>query len=200
MQNVKREVQQPNVIQTPLYAAYSLIDCGAIMTFTKDSAHIYYNNYNNQPGDACTSLMAVFKSLSVDDKLAVLWYAYTEMGRSIAPAATGSARLHLAEGLLNQIKQISHFGQLQVIRDLAEKKDTQISRSYGILSANTKLAFWYELSELMVKGFVVPMPDGYQISRNGVQVLEALKLLDFGQQITVLRKIVTDMGVDPLAD
>ncbi|MFO5437107.1 MAG: orange carotenoid protein N-terminal domain-containing protein, partial [Dolichospermum sp.] len=51
-----------------------------------------------------------------------------------------------------------------------------------------------------VKGFVIPVPAGYQLSRDGSQVLETLKELDFGQQITVLRKVVSDMGVDPLAD
>lgn len=170
------------------------------MTFTSDSASTRLSNtfkYGTQPGDAVASTTAVFQSLSVDDQLAVLWYAYTEMGRSITPAATGAARLQLAEGLLNQIKQMSHAEQLNVMRDLAAKRNTQICRSYGILSNNTKLAFWYELSELMVQGFVVPMPIGYQLSRDGAQVLEAIKELDFGQQITVLRKVVAEMGIDP---
>jgi hypothetical protein len=52
----------------------------------------------------------------------------------------------------------------------------------------------------MVKGFVVPVPANYKISRDGAQVLETIKGLDFGQQITVFRKIAADMGVDPLAD
>jgi hypothetical protein len=33
-----------------------------------------------------------------------------------------------------------------------------------------------------------------------VQVLAAIKALDFGQQISVLRQVVADMGVDPLAE
>ncbi|AKG24106.1 orange carotenoid protein N-terminal domain-containing protein [Calothrix sp. 336/3] len=170
------------------------------MTFTTDSAQNRFANafnYSQPLTDAVTSTTAVFKSLSVDDQLAVLWFTYTEMGRSITPAATGVARLQLAEGLLNQIKQMSHEQQLQVMRDLAASKNTPISRSYGILSTNTKLAFWYELSELMTQGLVVPVPPNYQLSRDGFQVLETLKKLDFGQQITVLRKVVTDMGIDP---
>ncbi|NET73396.1 MAG: orange carotenoid protein, partial [Sphaerospermopsis sp. SIO1G2] len=131
---------------------------------------------------------------------AVLWYAYTEMGKSITPAATGSARLQLAEGLLNKIKEMSHPEQLEAMRDLAAQKNTQVSRAYGILSPNTKLAFWYELAVLMTKGFVIPVPPGYQISRDGAQVLATIQGLDFGQQITVFRKVVTEMGVDPLAD
>ncbi|MBD2773517.1 orange carotenoid protein N-terminal domain-containing protein [Iningainema tapete] len=171
------------------------------MTFTTDPAQSRLNkafHHRIPTGDGVTSIATVFKSLLVDDQLTVLWFAYTEMGRSIAPAATGAARLQLANGLLNQIKQMSHDKQLQVIRDLAAQKNTEFSRSYGTLSANTKLAFWYELSELMVKGYVVPMPAGYQISRDGAQILEAIKQLDFGEQIALLRKIVIDMGVDPL--
>ena len=171
------------------------------MTFTSDSASTRFSGtFNYKTTDAIPATIAVFKALSIDDQLAVLWYAYTEMGRSITPAATGAARLQLAEGLLNQIKQMSHPEQLEVMRDLSAQRNTPISRAYGILSVNTKLAFWYELSELMVKGFVIPVPAGYQLSRDGSQVLETLKELDFGQQITVLRKVVSDMGVDPLAD
>lgn len=171
------------------------------MTFTSDSASTRFSGtFNYKTTDAIPATIAVFKALNIDDQLAVLWYAYTEMGRSITPAATGAARLQLAEGLLNQIKQMSHPEQLEVMRDLAAQRNTPISRAYGILSVNTKLAFWYELSELMVKGFVIPVPAGYQLSRDGSQVLETLKELDFGQQITVLRKVVSDMGVDPLAD
>jgi hypothetical protein len=172
------------------------------MSFSTDSIQNRFSNFNydTQLVDAVNSTVSVFKSLSVDDRLAVLWFAYTEMGRSITPAATGAARLQLAQGLLSQIKQMSHSEQLQAMRDLTAKNNTQVARAYSILSANTKLAFWYELSELMVKGFVVPMPSNYQLSRDGAQVLQAIKELDFGQQITVFRKIVTDMGVDPLAD
>jgi hypothetical protein len=51
------------------------------------------------------------------------------MGRSITPAATGAARLQLAEGLLNSVKQMSRGEQLQAMRDLASKKDTAIKRN-----------------------------------------------------------------------
>lgn len=149
--------------------------------------------------DAVPATTALFQRLSTDDQLAVLWYIYLEVGRSITPAAPGAARLQLAEGLLNQIKQMTFDEQLQVMRDLANNVDTPISRSYGVLSVNTKLAFWYELAELMAQGIVVPMPPGYQLSLEGQQVLNAIAQLEMGQQITVLRNAVVNMGVDPLA-
>lgn len=174
------------------------------MTFTSDSASINFMDKFIRTAEygesVVNSTISVFKTLNVDEQLAVLWFAYTEMGRSLTPAATGAARLRLAEGLLDQIKQMAQDEQLQAIRDLAAQKNTPVSRAYGTLSANTKLAFWYELSELMVKGLVVPVPSVYQLSRDGSQVLAALKELDFGQQITVLRRIISAMGVDPLTD
>ncbi|MGK7914870.1 MAG: orange carotenoid protein N-terminal domain-containing protein, partial [Prochloraceae cyanobacterium] len=76
------------------------------MTYTTDSALKYFSN--PQLADAVPATIALFKRLSVDDQLGLLWFAYTEIGRSITPAAPGAARLQFAEGLLNQIKQMSH--------------------------------------------------------------------------------------------
>ncbi len=171
------------------------------MVFTTNSLQNLSSNnlnYSNQV-DAVAIATESFKRLKIDDQLGVLWFAYTEMGKSITPAAPGAARLQLAEGLLTQIKEMSKEEQLQAMRDLAAKNNTQICRSYGVLSANTKLAFWYELAELMSKGIVIPVPVGYQLPQDGLQALATIRELDFGQQITVLRNAVVDMGVDPLA-
>ena len=172
------------------------------MTYSTDfRLSIVSNHYlSSNLADPVTATTAQFKQLTVDDQLAVLWYAYTEMGRSITPAAPGAARLQFAEGILAQIKKMAYDEQLQVMRDLASNANTPISRSYGVLSVNTKLAFWYQLGEMMVQGTVVPMPAGYQLSEAGRSVLEMIKQLDMGQQITVLRNTVVNMGVDPLAD
>ncbi|MUG93334.1 Red carotenoid-binding protein [Scytonema sp. UIC 10036] len=144
--------------------------------------------------------IALFEQLSVDDKLALLWFAYTELGRTITPAAPGAARLQLAEGLLNQIKKMSNDEQMQVMREMTDHVDTPLSRSYANFSVNTKLAFWYELGELMKQGIVTPVPPGYQMGAGVKVVLEAIQKLDPGQQITVLRNTVVDMGYDPGAD
>ncbi len=168
------------------------------MTYTTDSALKYFSN--PQLADAVPATIALFKRLSVDDQLGLLWFAYTEIGRSITPAAPGAARLQFAEGLLNQIKQMSHSEQLQVMRDLINKVKNPISRSYGVLSNNTKLAFWYKLAEFMAEGAVVGVPRSYQMSTPAKNLLAALQNLEFSQQITVLRKVVADMGVDPFAN
>jgi len=49
----------------------------------------------------------------------------------------------------------------------------------------------------MKQGIVAPIPTGYEMSRGVAAVLEAIKKLDPGQQITVLRNTVVDMGFEP---
>ena len=90
------------------------------MTYTTESAFSFASNRLNsdfQLADAVPATISLVKRLSTDDQLALLWYAYTEMGRSITPAAPGAARLQLAEGLLNSLKQMSHAQQLEAMRD-----------------------------------------------------------------------------------
>ncbi len=156
------------------------------------------NTFNSQTLNI-PSVTAQFQRLSTDDKLGLLWEIYTEIGRSITPAAPGAARLQFAEGLLNQIKQMPQNEQLEVMRDLVKKVSTPITRAYGSFTNNTKLAFWYQLAELMKAGIVIPVPPYYQLSREANTVLAAIQSLEFNQQITVLRNAVSDMGVDPLA-
>ncbi|AFY70731.1 Orange carotenoid-binding protein [Thalassoporum mexicanum PCC 7367] len=141
---------------------------------------------------------AQYKTLSTDDKLGLLWIAYTEIGRSITPAAPGAARLELAAGLLDQIKQMSYDEQLQTMRDLVEKRNTPVTRAYGVFTTNTKLGFWYVLAQLMDQKIVVPVPAGYQLSRDAKKAFETITLLEMSQQITVLRNAAAEMGVDPL--
>jgi hypothetical protein len=164
------------------------------MSLTIQSAQSIFSN--TQVPSLIPATIALFDQLNVDDQLAYLWYAYTEMGKTITPAAPGAARLQLAESLLTQIKLMSPEEQTKVMRDLASRADTPISRSYGFFSVNTKLAFWYELGELMKQGVVTPIPVGYQMSPGVKVVLEATQALDQGQQITVLRNTVVNMGFD----
>jgi hypothetical protein len=141
--------------------------------------------------------IARFNQLSAEDQLALIWYAYLEMGKTITIAAPGAARMQFAEPTLNQIRQLSFQDQSQVMCDLANRVDTPISRTYSIWSPNIKLGFWYRLGEWMEQGTVAPIPQGYQLSANAAAILNAIKGLEGGQQITVLRNAVVDMGFDP---
>ena len=57
-----------------------------------------------------------------------------------------------------------------------------------------------QLGEFMRQGKVAPIPQGYKLSANANSVLEAVKKVEQGQQITLLRNFVVDMGFDPSVD
>ncbi len=164
------------------------------MPFTIDSARNIFPS--TLSADAVPATIARFTQLSAEDQLALIWFAYLEMGKTITIAAPGAANMQFAEGTLDQIRQMSFGDQSQVMCDLANRADTPISRTYATWSANIKLGFWFRLGQWMEQGFVAPIPDGYQLSANAAAVLQAIRNLDSGQQITVLRNAVVDMGFD----
>ena len=136
------------------------------------------------------------KGLNVDDQLGLLWFVYTKMGKSITPAAPGASGSEIAEGLFNQVKELSHEEQLQVQRDIATNANTQISRQYGSLSPETKLAFWYFLAQGMDNGTIIPMPPNYELPQEGKDLLSQIEGMDFQQQIDFLRGAVLPMGAE----
>lgn len=145
--------------------------------------------------------LQAFQSLDTDQQLALFWFIYTEMGESITPAAPGASTVspEIAEGLFNQVKDLSHEEQLQVQRDLINHQNTQLTREYGALGDTTKLLFWYRLAQGMDNQTIIPMPPNYELSQPAQQLLQQIKQLEFNQQITLFRNIVAPMGVDPNA-
>ncbi|EDX83307.1 Orange carotenoid protein, N-terminal domain protein [Synechococcus sp. PCC 7335] len=146
--------------------------------------------------DAIPATTARFAQLSAEDQLALIWFAYLEMGQSITIAAPGAANLQFAENTLNAIKRMTPLEQSQAMCDLANRADTEVSRAYAVWTPNIKLGFWYRLGELMEQGLVAPIPEGYKLSANAAAVLQSIRDLESGQQITVLRNAVVDMGYD----
>ncbi|MBW4574684.1 MAG: orange carotenoid-binding protein [Aphanothece sp. CMT-3BRIN-NPC111] len=165
------------------------------MTFTIDSARSIFPN--TQVADAIPATVESFNQLSAEDQLALLWFAYTEMGTTITPAAMAAANMIFAENTLNEIKQMPALQQAQVMCDLVNQADTPICRTYSSFGMNVKLGFWYQLSEWMKEEIVAPIPKGYKLSANGADVLQAIRQLEGGQQLSVLRDTVVNMGYVP---
>ncbi|HHP7231869.1 MAG TPA: orange carotenoid-binding protein [Xenococcaceae cyanobacterium] len=164
------------------------------MPYSIDSARGIFPN--TLSADAVPALTARFNQLSAEDQLALIWFAYLEMGKTITVAAPGAANMQFAEPTLNQIKAMNFQEQSQVMCDLTNHADTPICRTYATWTPNIKLGFWYRLGEWMEQGIVAPIPDGYKLSANASAVLQTLMGLESGQQITVLRNTVVDMGFD----
>lgn len=134
--------------------------------------------------------------LSVDDRLGLLWFVYTELGKSITPAAPGASGSEIAQGLFEQVKELPHEEQLQVMRDIASKGNSQLSRMYGSMSPETKLAFWYFLAQGMDEGTIIPVPSDYELPQEGKVLLGQIQSMDFQQQIDFLRGVVLPMGTE----
>jgi Orange carotenoid protein, N-terminal/Nuclear transport factor 2 (NTF2) domain len=164
------------------------------MPFTIDSARGIFPN--TLTADTVPATIARFNQLNAEDQLALIWFAYLEMGTTITVAALGAASMQFAERTLDAIKGMSFQAQSQVMCDLANRADTEIGRIYATWTPNLKLGFWYKLGEWMDEGIVAPIPAGYQLSANAAAVLQAIRNLESGQQITVLRNCVVDMGFD----
>ena len=164
------------------------------MSFTIDSARNIFPN--TLSADAVPALTARFNQLNAEDQLAWIWFAYLEMGKTVTVAAPGAANMQFAEPTLEEIKGMEFQEQSQVMCDLANHADTPICRTYATWTPNIKLGFWFRLGEWMEQGIVAPIPEGYQLSANAKAVLQTLQGLESGQQITVLRNTVLDMGFD----
>jgi len=149
--------------------------------------------------DTYPNLVQAFQQLDTDEQLALFWYIYTEMGDSITPAAPGASTVstNVADSLFEQVKAMSREEQLQVQRDLIERKNSLISREYGAFSETTKLLFWYLLAQGMSNNTIVPMPPDYDLTPEAENLFSQIKRLEFQQQITVFRDYVAPMGVDP---
>lgn len=135
-----------------------------------------------------------FKGLDVDTKLAILYYLYAEMGKSVTPAAPEAANASRIQSFFSQFDGLSSGDvQLEAMRALVRCDDSQLSRDYGNYTENDKLYTWFLLAERMGKD-VIDVPQDYQLIDAGKQNLEAIKGLDFEQQITFLRDVTYSMG------
>ncbi|MBD2499686.1 orange carotenoid protein N-terminal domain-containing protein [Anabaena azotica] len=139
-----------------------------------------------------------WQKLDTDEQLALFWFVYKEMGKSITPAAPGASTVspEIAESLFNQVKELDEEAQLQLQRDLINNVDTQLTREYGSVGDTTKLLFWYRLSQGMDEGTIVSFPSDYKLSSQSQQLLERIKGLEFQQQITLFRDYVSPMGAE----
>ncbi|MBD2024592.1 orange carotenoid-binding protein, partial [Leptolyngbya sp. FACHB-711] len=162
------------------------------MSFTIDSARSIFPD--TQVADTIPAIVQSFNQLSAEDQLALLWFAYTEMGMAITSAAIQVVNMVFAEATLTEIKQMSALEQTQVMCDLVNHTDTPICRTYSSFGTNIKLGFWYQLSEWMEQKIVAPIPKGYQLSTKAADLLQAIRQLEGGQQLTVFQDVVVSMG------
>lgn len=151
------------------------------------------NSKNPYLPEQTQKVVQAFEQLGVDEKLALLYYVYEKMGDSITPAAPEATDPELAPRLLGDFFEMSEQDQLAVMREVAEGRDTELSRAYGALKDNNQLMVWYAWAQAM-GDTVVGMPQDYSPSQAINDVLGQLEDLDFQEQISMLREVASGMG------
>jgi Orange carotenoid protein, N-terminal len=139
------------------------------------------------------SAYAAFMKLGTDEQLALLYWIYEAMGDQITPAAPTAAEPNLAPTLLADFYTVAPEAQLDVMRQIASKADTDYSRAYGSLTPNNKLLVWFAWAQAM-GDTVVDLPDDYKQTQASSNLLNQIEQLDFQDQISVLREVANEMG------
>ncbi|MDZ7950338.1 MAG: orange carotenoid protein N-terminal domain-containing protein [Nostoc sp. DedQUE12b] len=134
-----------------------------------------------------------FNALDTDAKLAWFYFVYKKMGDSITPAAPAAAEPELAPLLLGDYFKLSDEQQLDIMRDIVNRKDTEYSRAYGAIKENNQLLVWYAWAVAM-GDTVVGIPSSYQPSQAVNDLLSEIEGLDFEEQMSVFRTIAGEVG------
>jgi hypothetical protein len=79
------------------------------------------------------------------------------------------------------------------MRQIVNREDTEYSHAYGAIKENNQLFVWYAWAVAM-GDTVVGMPANYQASDVINNLLSDIEGLDFEEQMSVLRTIVSQMG------
>jgi hypothetical protein len=137
-----------------------------------------------------------FQQLDANEQLGLLWFIYKDIGGSIDPkGGPDTAGFNIAQGLVDQIKQMPQEGQVQAQRSvLTGQEDNPITRAYADFNSSNRLAFWYLLGQAMDQNQAAQVPSDYQLSEQGQELRKAVQQLNFNDQITLLRDIVALTG------
>ena len=153
----------------------------------------YEKNSSQALTNETQNVVKAFNSLDTDAKLAWFYLVYEEMGESITPAAPAAAEPELAPLLLNNFLELSDEEQLNVMRDIVNRKDTEYSLAYGALKENNQLLVWYVWAVAMGDS-VVDFPDNYETNNAIDDLMSQIEGLEFEEQMSVFRTIAGEMG------
>ncbi|AVH73923.1 orange carotenoid protein N-terminal domain-containing protein [Nostoc sp. 'Lobaria pulmonaria (5183) cyanobiont'] len=161
----------------------------------------YDKSISQAQSNETQKLVDAFNALDTDAKLAWFYFVYKKMGDSITPAAPAAAEPELAPLLLGDYFKLSDEQQLDIMRDIVNRKDTEYSRAYGAIKENNQLLVWYAWAVAM-GDTVVGIPASYQPSKTVNDLLSEIEGLDFEEQMSVFRTIAGEVGytdVKPIA-
>ncbi|AUB35729.1 Ketosteroid isomerase-related protein [Nostoc flagelliforme CCNUN1] len=153
----------------------------------------YDKTISQAQGNESQNLVDAFNNLDTDAKLAWFYLVYKKMGNSITPAAPAAAEPELAPLLLGDYFELSDEQQLDIMRDIVNRKDTEYSRAYGAIKENNQLLVWYAWAVAMGDK-VVDLPASYEPTKAINDLVSQIEGLDFDEQISVFRTIAGEVG------
>ena len=103
----------------------------------------------------------------------------------------------MVTALFDRVKSLSPEEQLQAQRDIAEGKDTPISRKYSALSPAGALEFWLLLAKGMEEDSIINVPEDYSLSEQTDEFVEMIKKLDFEERVNFARNAIAPIGFEP---
>lgn len=152
------------------------------------------NNIKSQAlSETSRKVVDAFEALNTNDKLAWFYYVYKKMGDSVTPAAPTATDPELTPLLMGNYFELDDDKQLAIMRQIVNREDTEYSRAYGILKENNQLMVWYAWAQGM-GDTVIGMPADYKASKPISDLMDQIEGLDFQEQISIFRTIVSDMG------
>jgi hypothetical protein len=157
---------------------------------------------------------SAFKSLIVDDQLAVLASVYKQIANAVPADAANSLPTQDANSLIIQIQQLSPENQLSALREflspersdkdatvldphptkalteLVTGHDTKLpAHAYDSLSAEGKIALWYLVAGKLGNG-VVGIPNGTGLTQDATEVLTTLQSFKTDELVSFLKLVV----------
>jgi hypothetical protein len=155
--------------------------------------------YTNIASDQAQAIQT-FQRFDADTQLALLWFIYEGMKGSLTPkgGSDNNTGFPIAKGIVDRIQQCSQEEQLQAQRAIVSgQQGSEFAAAYADFNSSNRLAFWYLLAQGMEDGSIVNVPGDYRLSSEAQGFFDAVKNIEFNDQITFMRNIVSAMGPEP---
>lgn len=145
------------------------------------------------PSQTTQDALKTFQNFDTDAQLALLWYGYLDLKENLQPHGSRSAEVP-AQALVDQIQAFDQQKQLEVQREIINRADSPVSKSYASLSSSGKLEVWLLLAQGMERGDIINVPESYELPAGTHDFAQQIKQLDFEQRINFMRSAAVEMG------
>lgn len=128
-----------------------------------------------------------FQSLELDDRLSVLASLYHEISGEIPAIALNDVPNEKTANLVAQIQNQPQAEQLLALRQLLNQDE--VTEAYASMSADDKLAFWYQLAQNLGAS-IIGVPNDYIPSEKAAEVIDLLQTPNTEDLVTFFKRVL----------